>query len=197
MHDPAAQLKDFRIARIVEATQHPNADRLRVCKVDTGAGELGAGRLRRAQCAHGAEERVLAAPGTYIPGKKITLGKGVIRGVESLGMLCSFEELELCDGTATASSNCPRTRRSATVYAQWAGLDDPVIEINLTPNRADAAGVHGIARDLAAAGLGVLKEKAILPVAGQIPLPCRREARSRARATSILRPSSRCASCAA
>jgi phenylalanyl-tRNA synthetase beta chain len=169
VHDPAAQLKDFTVARIVEATQHPNADRLRVCKVDTGAGDLvqvvcGAPNARTGL------KSVFSAPGTYIPGKKITLGKGVIRGVESLGMMCSFEELELAtesDGIIELPDDAP----VGAVYAQWAGLDDPVIEINLTPNRADAAGVHGVARDLAAAGLGVLKEKQILPAAGKFPCP--------------------------
>ncbi len=169
VHDPAAQLKDFRIARIVEATQHPNADRLRVCKVDTGGPELvqvvcGAPNARTGL------RSVFSAPGTYIPGKKITLGKGVIRGVESLGMMCSFEELEL----ATESEGIielPEDAPVGEVYAQWAGLDDPVIEINLTPNRPDAAGVYGVARDLAAAGLGVLKEKDILPVEGKFPCP--------------------------
>ncbi|MEK4033561.1 phenylalanine--tRNA ligase subunit beta [Methylocystis sp. IM3] len=169
VHDPAAQLKDFRIAKIVEATQHPNADRLRVCKVDTGGPELvqvvcGAPNARTGL------KSVFSAPGTYIPGKKITLGKGVIRGVESLGMMCSFEELEL----ATESEGIielPEDAPVGAVYAQWAGLDDPVIEINLTPNRPDAAGVYGVARDLAAAGLGVLKEKDILPVEGKFPCP--------------------------
>jgi len=169
VHDPAAQLKDFRIAQIVEATQHPNADRLRVCKVDTGAPEpvqvvCGAPNARAGL------KSVFSAPGTYIPGKKITLGKGVIRGVDSLGMLCSFEELELAtesDGVIELPEEAP----VGAVYAQYAGLDDPVIEINLTPNRPDAAGVHGIARDLAAAGLGALKEKDILPVEGKFACP--------------------------
>lgn len=169
VHDPAAQLKDFKIARIVEATQHPNADRLRVCKVDTGAGDLvqvvcGAPNARTGL------KSVFSAPGTYIPGKKITLGKGNIRGVDSLGMMCSFEELELAtesDGIIELPEDAP----VGEVYAQWAGLDDPVIEINLTPNRPDAAGVYGVARDLAAAGLGVLKQKDILPVLGKFPCP--------------------------
>ncbi len=169
VHDPAAQLKAFTIAQIVEATQHPNADRLRVCKVDTGAGApvqvvCGAPNARAGL------KTVFSAPGTYIPGKKITLGKGVIRGVESLGMMCSYEELDLAaesDGIIELPEDAP----VGSVYAQWAGLDDPVIEINLTPNRPDAAGVHGVARDLAAAGLGVLKEKDILPIEGRFPCP--------------------------
>lgn len=169
VHDPAAQLKDFKIAQIVEATQHPNADRLRVCKVDTGADEL-VQVVCGAPNARAGLKSVFSAPGTYIPGKKITLGKGVIRGVESLGMLCSFEELELAtesDGVIELPEEAP----VGAVYAQYAGLDDPVIEINLTPNRPDAAGVHGIARDLAAAGLGALKEKDILPVEGKFACP--------------------------
>jgi phenylalanyl-tRNA synthetase beta chain len=169
VHDPAAQLKDFRIAQIVEATQHPNADRLRVCKVDTGAGDL-VQVVCGAPNARAGLRSVFSAPGTYIPGKKITLGKGNIRGVDSLGMMCSFEELELAtesDGIIELPDDAP----VGAVYAQWAGLDDPVIEINLTPNRPDAAGVHGVARDLAAAGLGVLKTPDILPVDGKFPCP--------------------------
>ncbi|MDJ0448986.1 phenylalanine--tRNA ligase subunit beta [Methylocystis sp. JR02] len=169
VHDPAAQLKDFTIAQIAEAAQHPNADRLRVCKVDTGAGDL-VQVVCGAPNARAGLKTVFSAPGAYIPGKKITLGKGVIRGVESLGMMCSFEELDL----ATESEGIielPEDAPVGAVYAQWAGLDDPVIEINLTPNRPDAAGVYGVARDLAAAGLGVLKERDILPVEGKFPCP--------------------------
>jgi phenylalanyl-tRNA synthetase beta chain len=169
VHDPAAQLKDFRIAQILEATPHPNADRLRVCKVDTGGPEpvqvvCGAPNARAGL------KSVFSAPGTYIPGKKITLGKGVIRGVESLGMMCSLEELEL-PGDSAGIIELPDDAPVGAVYAQWASLDDPLIEINLTPNRPDAAGVHGVARDLAAAGLGSLKQRDILPVAGAFPCP--------------------------
>ena len=162
VHDPAAQLKDFIIAHVIDAIPHPNADRLRVCLVETGTGTpiqvvCGAPNARTGL------KTVFSAPGTYIPAKKITLGKGVIRGVESLGMLCSAAELELSndhDGIIELPEDAPIGK----IYAQWAGLDDPVIEINLTPNRPDAAGVHGIARDLAAAGLGVLKTKPIQPI---------------------------------
>ncbi|MBI1980465.1 MAG: phenylalanine--tRNA ligase subunit beta [Methylocystis sp.] len=169
VHDPAAQLKDFTIAKVIEAKPHPNADRLRVCMVDTGAGApvqvvCGAPNARTGM------KSVFSPPGTYIPGKKITLGKGVIRGVESLGMLCSSAELELSndhEGIIDLPDDAP----VGAVYAQWAGLDDPIIEINLTPNRPDAAGVYGIARDLAAAELGVLRPKDILPVDGKFPCP--------------------------
>jgi phenylalanyl-tRNA synthetase beta chain len=169
VHDPAGQLKDFVVAHVLEAKPHPNADRLRVCMVDTGAGApvrvvCGAPNARTGM------KSVFCAPGAYIPGKKITLGKGVIRGVESLGMLCSAAELEL-SGDSDGILELPGDAPVGAVYAQWAGLDDPVIEINLTPNRPDAAGVAGIARDLAAAGLGVLKTPDILPAEGKFPCP--------------------------
>ncbi|MDE2364893.1 MAG: phenylalanine--tRNA ligase subunit beta [Hyphomicrobiales bacterium] len=169
VHDPAAALKDFTIAHVVEAKPHPNADRLRVCMVDTGSGApvqvvCGAPNARAGM------KSVFSAPGTYIPGKKITLGKGVIRGVESLGMLCSAAELEISedhDGIIDLPADAPVGAR----YAEWIGLDDPVIEINLTPNRPDGAGVVGIARDLAAAGLGKLKTPAVATHAGTYPCP--------------------------
>ncbi len=99
---------------------------------------------------------VFSPPGTYIPGKNITLGVGTIRGVESRGMLCSAAELQISDdhdGIIELPADAPIGKR----YAEWAGLDDPVIEINLTPNRPDCTGVHGIARDLAAADMGKLQ----------------------------------------
>ncbi|TAL82172.1 MAG: phenylalanine--tRNA ligase subunit beta [Beijerinckiaceae bacterium] len=169
VHNPAAPLKDFVVAAILEAEPHPNADRLRVCRVDTGSGApiqvvCGAPNARAGL------KSVFAAPGAYIPAKKITLGKGMIRGVESLGMLCSGAELEISsdhDGIMELPEDAP----VGAVYAQWAGLDDPVIDINLTPNRPDAMGVAGIARDLAAAGLGHLITPPVVPVHGQFPCP--------------------------
>ncbi len=169
VHDPAAQLASFRIAHVLDAQRHPNADKLQVCMVDTGDGApvqvvCGAPNARKGL------KTVFSPPGTYIPAKKITIAKGVIRGVESAGMLCSFEELDLAS-ESDGIIELPETAPTGAVYAQWAGLDDPVIEINLTPNRADAAGVYGIARDLAAAGVGVLKEREILPIVGRFPCP--------------------------
>ncbi|WP_036289041.1 phenylalanine--tRNA ligase subunit beta [Methylosinus sp. PW1] len=171
LHDPAAQLKDFRIAHVIEAKPHPNADRLRVCMVDTGEGApvqvvCGAPNARTGL------KTVFSAPGTYIPAKKITLGKGVIRGVESLGMLCSAAELELSD-EHDGIIELPEDAPIGAVYAKWAGLDDPVIEINLTPNRSDAAGIYGIARDLAAAGLGTLKTPSVETITGGFAIPQR------------------------
>jgi phenylalanyl-tRNA synthetase beta chain len=113
---------------------------------------------------------VFSPPGTYIPAKKITLSVGTIRGVESHGMLCSAAELELSndhDGIIELPADAP----VGTKYATWAGLGDPVIEINLTPNRADCTGVHGIARDLSAADMGKLKEVGNKPTKGEFPCP--------------------------
>ena len=113
---------------------------------------------------------VFSPVGTYIPGKKITLAKGVIRGVESNGMLCSAAELELSedhDGIIDLPDDAP----VGVAYAAYAGLDDPVIDINLTPNRPDATGVAGIARDLAAAGLGDAQDRPLKPVGGGFDCP--------------------------
>ncbi|MDB5544581.1 MAG: phenylalanine--tRNA ligase subunit beta [Hyphomicrobiales bacterium] len=167
--DPADALKDFVVGHVLDARQHPDADRLRVCMVDIGAGApvqvvCGAPNARTGL------KTVFAAPGVYIPAKKIALGKGVIRGVESVGMLCSAEELDLAGGH-DGIIELPETATAGQRYVDFAGLGDPVIEINLTPNRADATGVHGVARDLAAAGLGKLKDHPIKPVAGAYPCP--------------------------
>jgi phenylalanyl-tRNA synthetase beta chain len=117
---------------------------------------------------------VFSPVGTYIPGKKIVLAKGVIRGVESNGMLCSAAELELSDDH-DGIIDLPEDAPVGVPYGVYAGLDDPVIEINLTPNRPDATGVSGVARDLAAAGLGALKTKAPAAISGSFdcPLPVR------------------------
>jgi phenylalanyl-tRNA synthetase beta chain len=168
-HDPAAALKDFVIAQVIEAKPHPNADRLRVCMVDAG-GEALVQVVCGAPNARTGMKSVFAPPGSFIPGKKITLGKGVIRGVESAGMLCSGAELELSEDHE-GIIELPEAAPVGQAYAAWAKLDDPVIDIELLPNRPDAAGVDGIARDLAAAGLGRLKTKAVEPVPGTFPCP--------------------------
>ncbi len=113
---------------------------------------------------------VFVPPGAYIPGKDMTLGIGKIRGVESRGMLVSEFELQISDDHE-GIIDLPADAPLGANYAKWAGLDDPVIEINLTPNRPDCTGVHGIARDLAAADMGTFKDPAIAPVEGKFPCP--------------------------
>jgi phenylalanyl-tRNA synthetase beta chain len=167
--DKSKVLAPFTIARVISAEPHPNADRLRVCMVDTGAGEpvqvvCGAPNARAGMTG------VFVPPGAFIPGKDMTLGIGKIRGVESRGMLVSEFELQLSDDHE-GIIDLPADAPVGKVYAQWAGLDDPVIEINLTPNRADCTGVHGIARDLAAADMGKFKDPTIKPVEGRFPNP--------------------------
>ena len=169
IEDPAERLRGFTVARVIEATQHPNADRLRVCSVDTGAGApvqvvCGAPNARAGLLT------VFSAPGTYIPGKDLTIASGVIRGVASDGMLCSAAELGLSeehDGIMELPGDAPVGR----AYGAYAGMDDPVIDVALTPNRPDAAGVRGIARDLAALGLGRLRDEAAPAVEGRFAQP--------------------------
>ncbi|PSC04849.1 phenylalanine--tRNA ligase subunit beta [Alsobacter soli] len=171
VEDQAKVLAPYTIAYVISAEQHPNADRLRVCMVDTGSGEpvqvvCGAPNARTGM------KSVFSPPGTYIPGKGITLGVGTIRGVESRGMLCSAMELGLGedhDGIIDLPADAP----VGVPYAQWAHLDDPVIDFAVTPNRPDALGVHGVARDLAAAGLGTFIDKPIQPVPGAFSCPTR------------------------
>ncbi|MDH6263950.1 phenylalanine--tRNA ligase subunit beta [Bradyrhizobium sp. BR13661] len=170
IEDKAKALKPFTIAKVISAEQHPNADRLRVCMVDTGDGGAPVQVVCGAPNARAGLVSVFSAPGTYIPGKDITLGVGTIRGVESRGMLCSAAELQISndhDGIMELPADAP----IGAGYAEWAALGDPVIEINLTPNRQDCTGVHGIARDLAAADMGKFKDPAIKPIKGEFPCP--------------------------
>lgn len=169
--DTAARLKSFVTALVVSAEQHPNADKLKVCKVDAGTGELidvvcGAPNARTGL------KSVFAFPGTHIPGKGMTIGKGNIRGQVSNGMLCSNAELELSDDH-DGIIELPEDAPIGVSYPEYAGMDEVVIEIAITPNRGDCAGVRGIARDLAAAGLGTFIDPAIAPVpatAGPSPI---------------------------
>jgi phenylalanyl-tRNA synthetase beta chain len=170
IEDRAKALSAFTIARVISAEQHPNADRLRVCMVDTGDGGAPVQVVCGAPNARAGLVSVFSPPGTFIPGKNITLGVGTIRGVESRGMLCSAAELQLSedhDGIMELAADAP----IGVAYTQWAGLGDPVLEINLTPNRQDCAGVHGIARDLSAADMGKFKDPAIKPIKGEFPCP--------------------------
>ena len=170
VEDPARKYDGFVIASVIEAKPHPNADRLKVCIVDAGQGQVqvvcGAPNARTGM------KSVFSPVGTYIPGKKLTLTKGVIRGVESNGMLCSAAELELSDDHA-GIIELPDDAPIGVAYARFAGLDDPVIDVAVTPNRPDAAGVAGIARDLAAAGLGSLKTPAPKSIPGAFDCPTR------------------------
>ncbi|RWB25051.1 MAG: phenylalanine--tRNA ligase subunit beta, partial [Mesorhizobium sp.] len=163
--DDRSSLKPFVIAKVLTAVQHPDADRLRVLTVDTGDGKAPVQVVCGAPNVRAGLIGAFAAPGTYIPGIDVTLAVGKIRGVESHGMMCSERELELSeehDGIIDLPADAP----VGTSYAAYAHLDDPVIEINLTPNRPDATSVYGIARDLAASGLGRLVGGAIKPHAG-------------------------------
>ncbi len=158
VENPGDKLADLRIAKVVSAEKHPNADKLQLLTVDTGEGDpvqvvCGAPNARAGMTG------VFAAPGTYVPGIDLTLKPAKIRDVESFGMMCSERELELSDaheGIIDLDEDAP----VGAAYAEWAGLDDPVIDIAITPNRQDCMGVRGVARDLAAAGLGTLKSLA-------------------------------------
>ena len=170
LEDKAKVLKPFIIARVLSAEPHPNADRLRVCMVDTGDGAAPVQVVCGAPNARAGLTSVFSPPGSFIPGKNLTLGIGTIRGVESRGMLCSAAELQISDdhdGIIELPDDAP----IGAGYAAWAEVGDPVLEINLTPNRQDCTGVHGIARDLAAADIGRFKDPAIKPVKGEFPCP--------------------------
>src|SRR6056300_24891 len=172
IENPADALKTFTLAKVKHAQQHPDADRLRVCTVETDEGDkqivCGAPNARAGITV------VLCKPGDYVPGIDVTLSVGNIRGVESHGMMASERELELSDehnGIIELPSG-----EVGQLFVDWLGDNDPakvdpVIEIAITPNRPDALGVHGIARDLAARGLGTLKTKPVEPVAGTFPCP--------------------------
>src|SRR5712672_121664 len=168
--DKAKALAPFTIARVISAEQHPNADRLRVCLVDTGDGGAPVQVVCGAPNARAGLISVFSAPGTFIPCKNITLGVGTIRGVESRGMLCSAAELQISedhDGIMELPADAPVGKG----YAEWAGLGDPVLEINLTPRSEEHTGVHGIARDLSAADMGKFRDPSIKPIKGEFPCP--------------------------
>ena len=139
---------------MIEAVPHPNADRLRACKVDTGDGIVSV--VCGAPNARTGMKAVFAAPGSFIPGTNVTLKVGEIRGVQSAGMLLSAREMGLGEDHA-GIVELPDDAPVGVSYATYAGLDDPIIEISVTPNRGDCFSVRGVARDLAAAGIGTLK----------------------------------------
>lgn len=159
VEDQGARLKDFLVAYVVSAEKHPNADKLKVCKVDAGTGEI-IDVVCGAPNAVTGMKSVFAFPGTHIPGKDMVLQKGVIRGQASNGMLCSAMELELSEdheGIIRLPDDAPVGQR----YVDYAGINGVVIDVAITPNRGDATGVYGIARDLAAYGLGTLKDASV------------------------------------
>ena len=168
VEDAGAALAPFRVAHVTAAVQHPNADRLRVCTVDTGSQTVTV--VCGAPNARAGMKAVFAPPGSHIPGLNTVLKVGEIRGVQSAGMLLSYREMGLGeehDGIA----DLPETAPVGMSYSTFAGLDDPVIEIAVTPNRGDALAVRGVARDLAAAGIGTLAPWSPAPVEGRFPSP--------------------------
>ena len=167
--DPAEALAPFRVAKVLTAEKHPQADKLQVLTVDAGTGEAiqvvcGAPNARAGMLG------VFGPPGAYIPGSDITLGVRPVRGVESRGMMCSSRELELGDDHS-GIIELPADAPVGAAFMQYAGLDDPVFDVNVTPNRPDAMGVRGVARDLAAAGIGTLKPLAVPQIEGSFPCP--------------------------
>ncbi|MFA5955188.1 phenylalanine--tRNA ligase subunit beta [Hyphomicrobium sp.] len=158
VEDPAKLLGPFKIARIVEAKKHPNADKLQVVQVEIAKGQPLMEVVCGAPNARAGLVSVFAPLGTYIPGSKITLEKKPVRGVVSNGMMCSAAELELSeDSDGILDLPADWADKVGEAYIDLAGLNDPILEVKLTPNRPDCTGVRGIARDLAAAGMGTLK----------------------------------------
>jgi phenylalanyl-tRNA synthetase beta chain len=170
--NPADRLQEFTLGKVLEASPHPDADRLRVCKVATDAGPLQI--ICGAPNARDGITVVVAKPGTYVPGIDTTISVGKIRGVESHGMMCSEREMELSDehdGIIELPSGDVGEK-----FVDWLAVNapekiDPMIEIAITPNRPDALGVHGIARDLAARGLGTLIETPVPSIQSTFACP--------------------------
>jgi len=169
VENPAAALAGFRIARVLSADRHPQADKLQLLMVETGAGDplqvvCGAPNARAGLVG------VLGTPGAVVPANGMVLKVAAVRGVESNGMMCSARELQLGedhDGIIELPADAP----VGMAFADYAGLNDPVIDVSVTPNKQDCMGVRGIARDLAAAGLGTLKPLVVNPVEGVGPGP--------------------------
>src|SRR6201998_743476 len=164
----AQALAPFTVASVVSAERHPNADRLKVCIVDTGKTQVQV--VCGAPNAHTGMKGVFAPTGTVIPRTGALLQETVIRGIASRGMLCSAYELGLGEDRE-GIIELPQDAPVGTPYASYARLGDTVLDIKVTPNRADCLGVRGIARDLAASGLGRLKPLDATPVAGQFCSP--------------------------
>jgi phenylalanyl-tRNA synthetase beta chain len=166
--NPAETLAPFKVARVLTAERHPQADKLQVLTVDAGEGPVqvvcGAPNARAGMLG------VFGPPGAYVPGSDMTLKVAAIRGVESRGMMCSVRELELGDehdGIIELAADAP----VGAAFSDFAGLNDPVFDVAITPDRADCMGVRGIARDLAAAGIGSLKPLAVPQIEGSFAPP--------------------------
>jgi len=169
LSNPAEALAAFTVARVLTAAKHPQADKLQVLTVDAGTGET-IQVVCGAPNAHAGMLGVFGPPGAYIPGSDMTLKVAAIRGVESRGMMCSARELELGDdhsGIIELAADAP----VGMAFIDYAGLGDPVFDVAVTPNRQDCMGVRGIARDLAAAGLGTLKPLSVPTPDGKFPCP--------------------------
>ena len=168
LSNPAEALAPFRVAKVLSAGKHPQADKLQVLSVDAGDGPVqvvcGAPNARAGMLG------VFGPPGAYVPGSAMTLKVAAIRGVESHGMLCSVRELELGDAHE-GIIELPADAPVGASFADYAGLDDPVFDVAVLPNRPDCMGVRGIARDLAAAGIGTLKPLGVPQIEGSYPCP--------------------------
>jgi phenylalanyl-tRNA synthetase beta chain len=164
VENPGEKFSGFRVAKVLTAERHPQADKLQVLTVDTGEGVLQV--VCGAPNARAGLVGVLGTPGAVVPVNGMQLKVAAVRGVESNGMMCSTRELELGEdheGIIELPADAP----VGTAFADYAELNDPVIDVSITPNRQDCMGVRGIARDLAAAGLGTLKPLTVEPVAGE------------------------------
>jgi phenylalanyl-tRNA synthetase beta chain len=168
LSNPAEALRPFKVARVLTAEKHPQADKLQVLTVDAGKGPAqvvcGAPNARAGMLG------VFGPPGAYIPGSDLTLKVAAIRGVESRGMMCSARELQLGDDH-TGIIELPDDAPVGTAFTDYAGLNDPVFDVAVTPNRQDCMGVRGIARDLAAAGMGSLKPLGVPQIEGSFACP--------------------------
>src|SRR4051794_40075844 len=158
LSNPAEALAPFKVARVLTAEKHPQADKLQVLTIDAGEGAVqvvcGAPNARAGMLG------VFGPPGAYIPGSDMTLKIAAIRGVESRGMMCSARELELGEDHS-GIIELPGDAPVGAAFADYSALGDPVFDVAVTPNRQDCMGVRGIARDLAAAGMGSLKPLAV------------------------------------
>ena len=175
VENPEDKLGAFRICRVIEAVQHPNADRLRVCRVATWPNGPD-GAMEEVQVVCGAPNArtglvgVFAPTGTHVPGTGVDLKPGNIRGVDSNGMLCSERELELSDDH-NGIIDLPEDAPVGVRFIDYRGVNDPMIYVKITPNRPDGLGVRGLARDLAARGLGTLKALEVPAIKGGFASP--------------------------